>query len=113
MSDPNAELTAMQDQVDLFNAQQALDEIDAISNELNSQQYRLEQDERNVQSRKDKEMQDIMAMMGESGVAQFPEYALQDPISLQRYMAMLNDEEEYGQSGVPAASTFSQNVIRA
>ena len=113
LSDPNAELTAMQDQVDLFNAQQALDEIDAISNELNSQQYRLEQDERNVQSRKDKEMQDIMAMMGESGVAQFPEYALQDPISLQRYMAMLNDEEEYGQSGVPAASTFSQNVIRA
>lgn len=113
LTDPNLELSSMQDQVNLYNAQQALDEIDAISNELNSQQYRLEQDERNVQLRKDKEMADIMAMM-EGGVAQFPEYALQDPIALQQYLAMLNkEEEEFGQSGVPASSIFGQNVIRA
>ena len=102
----------MQDQVDLFNAQQALDEIDAISKELNSQQYRLEQDERNVELRKQKERDDILSMM-EGGVAQFPEFALQDPVALQTYLAMLNDEDEFTNTGVPASSAFSQNIIRA
>ena len=112
LADPNAELTAMQDQVELFNAQQALDEIDAISKELNSQQYRLEQDERNVELRKQKERDDILSMM-EGGVAQFPEFALQDPVALQTYLAMLNDEDEFTDTGIPAASAFSQNIIRA
>ena len=112
LANPNAELTAMQDQVELFNAQQALDEIDAISNELNSQQYRLEQDERNVELRKQKERDDILSMM-EGGVAQFPEFALQDPVALQTYLAMLNDEDEFTDTGLPAASAFSQNIIRA
>ena len=99
-------------QVDLFNAQQALDEIAAAEQRLQSEKQRLETDAEAVAARSGQAQQDLLATIGASGVPEFQNFAQIDPITLEQYLNLLaqgGDEEELGAlANLPSA--FSQNL---
>jgi predicted DNA-binding ribbon-helix-helix protein len=99
-------------QVDLFNAQQALDEIAAAEQRLQSEKQRLETDAEAVAARSGQAQQDLLASIGASGVPEFQNFAQIDPITLEQYLNLLaqgGDEEELGAlANLPSA--FSQNL---
>ena len=102
-------------EVELYNAQQALDEIQQVENRLNSERNRLVTDEANVAERLRRESSDVASAIGPSGVMQFNDIARNqvDPMSIEQYLNLLRtqEEEENLSSGIPSA--FTQNVIRA
>ena len=106
---------ALNAEIELYNAQQALDEIQQVENRLNSERNRLVTDEANVAERLRRESADVASAIGPSGVMQFNNLAQNqvDPISLEQYLNLLRsqEEEENLQSATPSA--FAQNVIRA
>tara|TARA_E500000318_G_scaffold104976_1_gene111432 strand:- start:89 stop:1579 length:1491 start_codon:yes stop_codon:yes gene_type:complete len=106
---------ALNAEIELYNAQQALDEIQQVENRLNSERNRLVTDEANVAERLRRESADVASAIGPSGVMQFNDLARNqvDPISLEQYLNLLRsqEEEENLQSATPSA--FAQNVIRA
>ena len=103
----------MQEQVDLYNAKQALDEIDRITDELNRQKNVLASDEANVALRKQQELADILGTVGTSGMPEFGDFSTTEPITLEQYLAMLGGEEEEYPSNLMLPGTFGTNVIRA
>ena len=78
-------------------------------NRLNSERGRLERDAENVASRERIERDDILSTIGESGVPEFTNYARNDPITLQQYLALLNSEEDNPATG-SMPSAFSRNL---
>tara|TARA_B100000965_G_scaffold152990_1_gene127195 strand:- start:7421 stop:9286 length:1866 start_codon:yes stop_codon:yes gene_type:complete len=106
---------ALNAEVELYNAQQALDEIQQVENRLNSERNRLVTDEANVAERLRRESSDVASAIGRSGVMQFNDLARNqiDPMSIEQYLNLLRtqEEEENLSTGLPSA--FTQNVIRA
>ncbi|NCW67569.1 MAG: hypothetical protein EBV86_03210 [Marivivens sp.] len=91
------ELARLKDQIDLYNAQQALDEYDSSLAFLQDQKNRLLQDEANVQRREEAERQRVAATIGPSGVPTVQDLALMDPVTRAQYLAIMqgmNDDEE-------------------
>lgn len=99
----------LQAEVELYKANQAMDEISTLMNRLNSERGRLERDAENVASRERIERDDILSTIGESGVPEFTNYARNDPITLQQYLALLNSEEDNPATG-SMPSAFSRNL---
>ena len=114
------DLTGSQDQfdalnaeVELYNAQQALDEIAQVEGRLNSERNRLVTDEANVAERKRRETEDVLNALGPSGVMEFQNLNQVDPITLEQYLNLLRIQEEEENLRAATPSAFSQNVIRA
>ena len=99
----------LQAEVELYKANQAMDEISTLMNRLNSERGRLERDAENVASRERIERDDILSTIGDSGVPEFTNYARNDPITLQQYLALLNSEEDNPATG-SMPSAFSRNL---
>jgi len=103
----------MQAEVDLYNAQSALDEITSTMTRLNSEKQRLEVDAENVAAREAQERSDILSTVGASGVPEFQNYATNTPMTMEQYMALLNNEEEDTITGrSPTAFSRNMGVIR-
>ena len=116
------DLTGSQDQfdalnaeVELYNAQQALDEIQQVENRLNSERNRLVTDEANVAERLRRESSDVASAIGPSGVMQFNDIASNqvDPMSIEQYLNLLRTQEEEENLTTGTPSAFTRNVIRA
>ena len=108
-----ASAEAMQAEVDLYNAQSALDEITTAMTRLNSEKQRLEVDAENVAAREAQERADILSTVGASGVPEFQNYASNTPMTMEQYMALLNNEEEDTITGrSPTAFSRNMGVIR-
>jgi len=104
---------AMQAEAELYNAQAAMDEIDAIMGRLNSEKQRLETDAEAVAARTSASQNAILSSLGSGGVPTFADYSQVDPMSLQEYLAMLSDEEEEDTFGLsPSAFSNSLGVIK-
>ena len=99
----------LQAEVELYKANQAMDEISTLMNRLNSERGRLERDAENVAARERMERDDILSTIGDSGVPEFANYARNDPITLQQYLALLNNEEDNPATG-SMPSAFSRNL---
>jgi chromosome segregation ATPase len=111
-------LESLQAEAELYNAQQALDEIDSVANRLNSERQRLEADAEAVAAR-DKAAQDrLQSQLGSSGVPQFQNFAVVDPLTTsqfaQRFIAPQSEDEDQ-QTNSLANRGFSSalGVIRA
>jgi hypothetical protein len=107
------EIDAAQAEIELYNAQQALDEIDAITTRLNSEKGRLERDAENVLARQRVEQAELAASLGPGGVPQFQDYGLIDPITASDYSRLLlqnADEEEEDLLNLPSQANFSRNL---
>ena len=103
----------LQAEVELYKANQAMDEIDTLMNRLNSERGRLERDEEAVAAREAQERTDILSTVGSSGVPEFQNYSGSDPLTLQQYLALLNNEEENTTTGsLPSAFSRNMGVIR-
>jgi hypothetical protein len=107
------ELEAAQAEIELYNAQQALDEIDAITTRLNSEKGRLERDAENVLARQRVEQAELASSLGPGGVPRFQDYSLIDPITASDYSRLLlqnADEEEEDLLNLPTQANFSRNL---
>ena len=105
---------ALNAEVELYNAQEALDEIQQVENKLNSERNRLTTDEGNVAARLAQERADVASAIGPSGVMEFNNIARNqvDPMSLEQYLNLLRSQEEEDPTQT-LPSAFAQNVIRA
>ena len=101
---------ALQAEVDLYTAQNALDEITAAMNRLQSEKQRLEVDAENVAAREAQERADILATVGASGVPEFQNFSTADPLTLQQYLALLASDEEADTITGRSPTAFSQNM---
>jgi hypothetical protein len=81
----DAEAKSMKDQIDLYNAQQAMDELDQIMGRLGSERSRLVADEGATANRKQAEMNAVLAAMGGGGVPQFGLYPGANPALAGQY----------------------------
>ena len=99
----------LQAEVELYKANQAMDEINTLMNRLNSERGRLERDAENVAARERIAREDILSTIGESGVPEFQNYGRTEPITLEQYLALLASEEETPTSGT-LPSAFSRNL---
>lgn len=104
---------ALQAEIELYNAQQALDEISAAEGRLNSERQRLERDAEAVAERDRIAREAILSTVGASGVPEFQNFDQIDPITLNQYLAMLSEQEEEEYANTLSPSAFAQNVLRA
>lgn len=100
----------LQAEVELYKANQAMDEINTLMNRLNSERGRLERDAENVAARERIGRDDILSTIGESGVPEFQNYAGTNPITLEQYLALLASEEENPATTGTMPSAFSRNL---
>jgi len=107
------DFAAMQAEAELYNAQAAMDEIDAIMGRLNSEKQRLEADAEAVAARTSASQNAILSSLGSGGIPEFADFSQVDPTTLQEYLAMLSDEEEEETFGLsPSAFSNSLGIIK-
>ena len=88
-----------------------MDELDQLQDRLYGERNRLEQDAQNVASRRSSAQEALLNALNAFGLPQFDSLSQIDPMSMEQFMAMIqNQEEEEDFSQNPNA--FSSNVIR-
>jgi hypothetical protein len=109
-----ASAEALQAEVDLYAAQNALDEITTTMNRLQSEKQRLEIDAENVAAREAQGRQDILSTVGSSGVPEFQNYATSSPMTMEQYLALIasGDDTETITGRSPTAFSQNMGVIR-
>tara|TARA_E500000081_G_scaffold97665_1_gene98765 strand:+ start:661 stop:2529 length:1869 start_codon:yes stop_codon:yes gene_type:complete len=105
-----ASAEALQSEVDLYAAQNALDEITTAMNRLQSEKQRLEVDAENVAAREAQGRQDILSTVGASGVPEFQNYATSSPMTIEQYMALLASGEDAETITGRSPTAFSRNM---
>ena len=85
----------MEKNIDLYNAQQALDEIAVIEQRLQAQRSRLEQDAKNVANRTASAQQAIQIGSGERQHSEGPLSQRQQPLQTARYNPTEEEEDNY------------------
>lgn len=114
LTNQQPEVEAAQAEIELYNAQQALDELDGITTRLNAEKQRLERDAENVLARKRLEQAQLAASLGPGGVPMFQDYSLVSPITASDYARLLlqnaSEEEEEDLLNVPSQANFSRNL---
>ncbi len=107
------EIAQLEDQIKLYNAGQALDEISAAMDRMNAEKQRLERDAEAVAARDRIAREQLLNAFGPGGVPQFAEFGLTTPMTPEQYIALLQnaDDEELEQlSSAASLSPFSQNI---
>ncbi|NCW67800.1 MAG: hypothetical protein EBV86_04405, partial [Marivivens sp.] len=116
LTDPEAAYEAQQAEIELYNAQQAMDELDAIMGRLGGERERLEADAAAVAERKKFRQDELQAALDAFGIPRFTDLDEIDPQTRQQilnYMQNFNndDEEDEFALNMPGTS-FGDNVIR-
>jgi hypothetical protein len=111
-------LEALQAEAELYNAQQALDEIDKVANRLNSERQRLEADAEAVAARERAAREQLESQIGSSGVPQFQNFAMVDPLTTSQFAQRFitpqsEDEDEQTDSLANRGFSSALGVIRA
>lgn len=114
LTNQQPDVEAAQAEIELYNAQQALDELDGITTRLNSEKQRLERDAENVLARQRLEQAQLAATLGPGGVPTFQDYSLVSPITASDYARLLlqnaSEEEEEDLLNAPSQANFSRNL---
>ena len=116
ISDQMDALGLIEEKQQLFSAAQALDEIDTITDRLNSEKQRLETDQEASGAALNRERQEILASLGPGGIPQFNDFTRTQPMTAQEYLTLLarkNEEDEViGGQAVPGGFSSNLGVIR-
>ena len=99
----------MKAEIDLYKSQQAMDEITAILDRLNSEKQRLERDAQNVMARQNAAQGNLV--IGQQGVPTFGQQSLITPFGVQAYNYNPVDEEE--DNYLSSSSPFSSSLANA
>lgn len=111
-----SDFASMQDEVDLYQAQQAMDEIQAMVAKLTEEKQRLEQDAANVAARDTSARGNLV--IGAGGVPQFTNFSLIDPITMEQYINSYiynnqnKDDVQYATSAAPSSFANALGVIQ-
>ena len=106
----------IQDQVELYQAQQAMDEIQAMVEKLTQEKQRLEQDAANVAARDTTRTGNLV--IGAGGVPQFTNFSLIDPMTMEQYINSYiynnqnKDDIQYAASAAPSSFANALGVIQ-
>ena len=100
-------LEAQRAEIELYNATQAMDELDAMSEHMSSQRNRLQTDLDNTTASQQAEQQAIIDMIGEDGALQFQQLGLTDPQSIESFLQMLRKKQEEEEALAQQNTTFS------
>ncbi len=116
LTDPEAAYEAQQAEIELYNAQQAMDELDAIMGRLGGERERLEADAAAVSERNQFRQDELQAALDAFGIPRFTDLEEIDPQTRQQilnYMQNFNndDDEDDFVTNMPGTS-FGDNVIR-
>lgn len=79
LTEDQAAVQQMRDQIELYNAQQALDELSALESRIKGEASRLSSDEGAAAEREKAAQAAVLATLGPSGVPQFANYAAVNP----------------------------------
>jgi hypothetical protein len=112
LSGSQSDYDAIQAEAELYNAQQAMDEIDAIMGRLNSERQRLEVDAENVDARQLAATEDLN-VNPLSGLPQFQNLSQIDPMTFEEFYQLYGNPNEEEALAAYINSPFSQNVINA
>ena len=117
LSGDQSSLESARAEAELYDAQQAMDEIDAAMNELNSERQRLEQDAEAVSARQRKIRESLEGSLGQAGLPAFENFAQTDPLSSNEYAQRFNlsdeEQEELGRISNNSAFARALGVIKA
>ena len=107
-----AELQAMRDEADLYNAQQAMSDLQHAEDRLGQERVRLEQDEQNAMARRNQEQSDVAGTIGPDGVPIFQDFGNTDPYSMSAYQRFLRsgDSDDMLYSGGQPSGSFARNL---
>lgn len=110
------DFASMQDEVDLYQAQQAMDEIQGMMEKLTQEKQRLEQDAANVAARDTTARGNLV--IGSGGVPQFSNFSLIDPITMEQYINSYiynnqnKDDVQYVNNASPSSFANALGVIQ-
>lgn len=108
LTDDQAAVQQMRDQVQLYNAQQALDEIAALESRINGERSRLSADEGAAAERERAAQAAVLASLGKNGVPQFSAYTATNPALQALYSRYFYNAPEDDKLLAPVnASAFS------
>jgi len=107
---PFDEVQQLRDQIELYNAQQALDEITSATDRLNSEKARLERDAQAVAARDTAARNALLSSFGPTGVPEFGDLSLVDPLTAAQYLALLRSADDEEEQLPTSVSPFSQNL---
>ena len=109
LNDDQASYKAIQAEAKLFEAEQAMDEIDAIMKRLTNEQQRLEADAEAVAARNSEATSRMN--IGTIGLPEFRDLSQVDPYTQEQYLALINqNDEEEQRLGQIGNSGFSNNL---
>lgn len=110
ISGSRSELDSLKAEVDLYNASQALDEINEAISRLTNEDNRLARDAASVNSRQSSEQEQVLAMLANAGLLTGSNGVNLTP---EQYMALLAQGGGNEQEIAPSLlSAFSSNVLR-
>lgn len=116
MSDVDASQSQVADieaEADLYRAQQAMDDIDALMSEINSERQRLEADAQAVEARRRERQQQVATQVGFSGVPQIRNNRQVVPMNIESFVERYinaNDEEENLPVSFTGSNPFSRSL---
>lgn len=105
-------LDSQQAEIELYNAQVAMDELDQLQERLYGERNRLEQDAQNVQARRTSAQDALLNALNAFGLPQFDNLSQIDPMTMQQFMAMISNQDEDEEQFTTNPNAFSSNVIR-
>ena len=112
LTDPEGNYDSLNAEVELYNARQAMDEIDGIMQRLYSERNRLETDAQNVAARRANAQSALLNALNSFGLPQFDDLSQVDPMTMQEFLALISAGDEEDDQFTTNPNAFSSNVIR-
>lgn len=116
LGNPQSGIDEIRAEAELYNAQQAMDEIDSVIARLNEERQRLERDASNVNARQQEAIAEIEQSLNAAGLPSFQNFAQTEPLTIEQYARRfnLNEDEEQDLRDIAENQAFSRalGVIR-
>ena len=114
LTGPEGSAQDIEAEADLYKAQQAMDDIDAMMSEIQSERQRLEADAEAVQARRNQAQSRIGSQVDQNGVPRFQDNRVVDPSNIKSFMERFvntdDDEEQTESASVGASNPFSNSL---
>jgi hypothetical protein len=94
LTEDEGSLEAQRAEIELYNATQAMDELDAMTEYISGQRNRMQTDLDNTAATAQSEHQALIDLLGEDGALQFQELGLTDPMTVEAFIQMMRNKEE-------------------
>jgi len=109
LDDPQSRVDTLQTQIELFNAERAQDELQQMMELLGSRRSQISSDEAEA-ARREKLARESIAETLVGGIAQFEDLGLQQPLTPEQYLLLLQSQDEEEEPLSTSANPFALNT---